>query len=143
VIESFICGQIQYIGIEKMKTGDSILNAYSIGFVIIVSIVTFMLMNNMINNEIVYECSQNDITTFEQHEVTFVTIDIEGNPYSNVLIGIAHNNKSWYNVTGTDGSCSFILDGRSRYVVRLYNRCIDTEKKFVLYPVNSCYLIVL
>jgi len=88
-----------------------------------------------------HTCPQNDITTLESHIVTFVVVDIQLHPLNDIRVDIICDNKSMHNTTGIDGSCSFVLEGYSKHVVRIYNS--EREKEFVLYPIQSCYLIVL
>ena len=89
------------------------------------------------------ECSQNDITTFELHSITFVIVDTQSHPLTDMRIEIGYGNTTMYNTTGIDGSCSFVLEGSTRHTVIIENVHLEREKRFVLYPVNSCYLIVL
>ena len=88
-------------------------------------------------------CPQNDITTFESHLVTFVIADTQSYPLTDMRIRIACVNKTTHNYTTIDGSCSFLLEGSTKYTAIIENEYFEREKMFVLYPVNSCYLIVL
>jgi len=88
-----------------------------------------------------HTCPQNDITTLESHIVTFVVVDTQLHPLSDMRVDIVCDNKSMHNTTGIDGSCSFVLEGCSKHVARVYNS--EREKEFVVYPIQSCYLIVL
>ena len=88
-------------------------------------------------------CPRNDITTFESHIVTFVVVGAQSYPLTDMRIRIACVNKTTHNYTTIDGSCSFLLEGSTKYAVTIENEHLEREKMFVLYPVNSCYLIVL
>ena len=105
-----------------------------------------------INDSIAYKCPQNDIITLRLHNVTFVVVDALLSPQTNMRVVITDR---FYNstcvfcsytykekTTGIDGSCSFILDGRSEYTIGIYNEILECEKEFVVYPIQSCYLIV-
>ena len=93
---------------------------------------------------IAHTCPQNDITTLESHIVTFVVVDTQLHPLSDMRVDIACIKKRTHNYTLTDGSCSFVMEGGMKHTVRVDEMFPEREKtNFVLYPINSCYLIVL
>ena len=119
--------------------------AYILMIIVFAGILLFTIWsaNHVTDTTNALVCSQNDITTFESHIVTFVIVDIQLHPLANMHISVACVNGSIYNHTTIDGSCSFLLEGSTKYTAIIENEYLEREKMFVLYPVNSCYLVVL
>ena len=115
--------------------------------IIVVFILAFPLglwsMNCGVNATKALECPHNDITAFGFHNVTFVVVNAESCPLTNMRIKIACVNFSTHNYTTINGSCSFLLEGSRKHTIIIDNVHTQREKSFVLYPINSCYLIVI
>lgn len=89
------------------------------------------------------QCHGNDPALLGSHNVTFIVVDVWGDPIPDMLVECNGSSEIRHTVTQTDGSCRFKMDGRTQYHLTICNKTLDAQKEFDLYPVNSCYPVVL
>lgn len=90
-----------------------------------------------------FQCPDDDPVLLGSHNVTFVVVDVCGDPVPDMLVECNESSKIRHAVTQADGSCEFKMGGRTWYHITIYNKTLYAQKEFDLYPVNSCYPVVL
>ncbi len=89
-----------------------------------------------------YQCPPDDSKYLEEHIVTFVAINADGQPCEDVLIRCTQGSGTQDVVTRADGSCAVLVYGDQECALKVYNKGAS-EREFRLYPVQSCYPLIL
>lgn len=125
---------------NKCSTAAIIIILCFIVCVLLIGMLSCFMSSGIKTNDC-YECSFNgERLTLDEHEVTFVVTDTWKCPYVNMHIDVTIDNKTVCNTTGRDGSCTFKLNGTTKCVLKIYDE--DVKNEFELYPLKSCYLLV-
>lgn len=106
-------------------------------------VILLISLMNSVAPPAAYQCPADESKYLEEHIVTFVVINAEGQPYENVLIRCTQGSLTQDVVTRADGSCSVLVKGDQECIVSVYNKSAEPEKEFRLYPVQSCYSLIL
>lgn len=89
-----------------------------------------------------FQCPGDDPAQHGSHNVTFVVVTVGGTPVPDMLVE-CNGSSIRHAVTQADGSCEFVLDGETLYSITVYNKTLDAQKDFDLYPVHSCYPLII
>jgi len=84
-----------------------------------------------------------DKVDYGAHTVLLVVVDTWGNPRPDLLIECVQGDERKHGVTDAEGRCYFILIGRVKYVVSVYNETMGLQKEVDLCPVHTHYTFVI
>lgn len=105
-------------------------------------VILLISLMNSVAPTTAYQCPPDESKCLEEHIVTFVAITTGGQPCEDVLIRCTQGSGTQDVVTRADGSGSVLVKGDQECILTVYNKSAP-EKEFRLYPVHSCYSLIL